>query len=203
MKTRFLIQWTLLGTTVITAAYLVSLIVVALVHGAFGFNLQEWGTPLSNIVMQVAGGAVIGAGTGLYQKSMLQKMFKVNLSWIYSLILGFAVTELLAGIILWQMGLIRSELRFIESNPLPESMIFAFAGFLTGIFQWFLLRKLFTKSMLWIVASTLGWWVCIFSAYLLGLIDQGISVWGFIPGALLYGAITGATFMWVLKPRIS
>ena len=200
MKTRFWIQWTLLSTAIITTTYLVSLIVVGIIHGAFGFDMQSWGTPLSNTVMQIAGGAVIGAGTGLYQKLMLQKQFRVTPAWIYTLILGFVVTELVAGIVLWQMGLIRSQLRFIERDPLPESLIFAFAGFVTGLFQWFLLRKSFTNSVFWIAASTLGWWLCVFSAYLLGLIDQGISVWGFIPGTLLYGAVTGATLLWIMKP---
>lgn len=203
MKTRFWIQWTLLSAAIITTTYLVSLIVVGIINDAFGFDMQSWGTPLSNTVMQIAGGAVIGAGTGLYQKLMLQKQFRVTPAWIYTIILGFVLTELVAGIVLWQMDLIRSQLRFIEHDPLPESLIFAFAGFLTGLFQWFILRKVFTNSALWIIASTVGWWLSVFSAYLLGLIDQGISVWGFIPGALLYGAITGATFMWVLKPRIS
>lgn len=203
MKTRFWIQWTLLSMAIVTTTYLVSLIAVLIIHGAFGFNMQEWGTPLSNTVMQIAGGAVIGAGTGLYQKLMLQKLFKVTPAWIYTLILGFVITELVAGIVLWQMGLIRSELRFIEFRPLPESLIFAVAGFLTGLFQWFILRKSFSRSVFWIVASTAGWWLSVFSTYLLGFIDQGISFLGFIPGTLLYGAITGVAIQWALKARIS
>lgn len=200
-KTQFWILWSLLSMGIITASYLLSLIAVLLVHGAFGFNMEEWGTPLSNTLMQIAGGAVIGAGTGLYQKSLLKRLFKVGSSWIYTLIIGFVATELVTGIILWQMGLIRGQLRFLEFNPLPESLIFAGIGLLTGLLQWAILKKSFSGSFYWIIASTAGWWLCIFSAYLLGLVSRGGSILGFIPGTFLYGAITGAILLWVMKPK--
>lgn len=200
-KHQFWIKWSLLSTGIITLSYIASLIAVAIVHGAFGFNMQELGTPLSNTLMQIAGGALIGAGTGLYQKLILQKLFKITSFWIYFSIAGFIITELVTGIILWQMGLLRGQIRFLESNPLPESIIFAFAGFLIGLLQWIILRKSFSKSIFWILASSFGWWICIFLTYILGLINKEISVLAFIPGTFLYGAITGATLMWIMKPK--
>ncbi len=200
-------DWTLLSSGIITLSYLLSLIAVLLVHGAFGFNMKEWGTPLSQTLMQMAGGAVIGLGTGLYQKSLLIKLFDVKSSWIYTLITGFVVTELITGLVLWQMGLNRGELRFIEFNPLPESLIFACIGLLTGILQWPLLKKYFSRSGYWIIACITGWGVLILVNFLwyIPLIRSSIfiSIFVFALGALLYGAITGATLAWIMGFQFS
>ena len=194
-KLKFIGYWTLLSLAIIPLSYIVSLIVVLLVHGAFGFTQMEGGTYLSQTVMQVAGGGVIGLGTGLYQRSLLQKVFNVKASWIYTLVIGFALTELIVCIILWQLGINRYELRFIESNPLPEALIFAVTGLVIGLFQWTILRKHFKRSGYWILASTAGWGVCILMTVL--------SVWAFFLGTLLYGAITGTVLMWVMRLRPS
>lgn len=192
-KLKIWINWSLLSLLIVPLSYLVSLIVVLLVHGAFGYNQMEGGTYLSQTVMQVAGGAVIGLGTGLYQRALLTKIFQVPVSWIYNLVISFAVTELIVCIVLWQMGINRYELRFIEHNPLPEVPIFAFAGLLTGIMQWLTLRKYFSYSGLWIAASTVGWGLCILITV--------TGIFAFFIGALLYGIITGLTITLITKNR--
>ena len=202
----FWLRWTIISTLVIPLSYLISLVAVLLVHGAFGFNMNEWGTPLSQTLMQMAGGAVIGLGAGIYQKSLLEKSFDVKNSWIYTLIIGFVATELIAGIILWQMDLNRGELRFIEFNPLPEAAIFACIGFVTGILQCFLLRRSFTGSILWIIASTAGWGICFLVmafAYLFpSLLHSTVAlVLFFLLCSLLYGAITGAALLRILQKK--
>ncbi len=192
-KVQFRMTWTLYSLGIIPLSYMVSLIVVLLVHGAFGFNQMEEGTYLSQTVMQMAGGAALGLGTGLYQRSLLRKVFNISPSWIYSLMAGFAVTELIVCLILWQLGINRSELRFIESNPVPEALFFAGAGLITGLFQWFLLKKHFSGSIIWAIASTLAWGICILVTLL--------SVWAFFLGALLYGAITEAALSWIIHGK--
>lgn len=192
-KIHFWLYWTLLSLAVIPLTYLVSLIVVLLVHGAFGFKQMEAGTHLSQTVMQVAGGAAIGLGTGLYQKFLLKNLFDAKASWVYSLVIGFAATEMVVCLLLWLMGINRYELRFIESNPLPEAVIFAFAGLLTGLLQWRILRGYFRGSFYWVLASALGWGGCILMTL--------VSVWSFFPGAILYGAITGASISWMLQKK--
>lgn len=198
---RFWRDWTLLSASIILASYMVSLIVVLLVHGAFGFTQMEGGTPLSQTLMQVAGGAVIGLGTGLYQRALLKKIFPVSPSWIYFLIAGFVITELAACLLLWQMGIERYKLRFIEMNPLPEALIFACAGLLTGILQWTLLRRHFGRSWCWIPASTLGWGIYILTTCLQFIPVMRSSVLFLIAifalGAFLYGAVTGAALIWI------
>lgn len=192
-KLQFWMIWTLSGFVIIPISYMISLIVVLLVHGAFGFNQMEGGTYLSQTVMQVAGGAVIGFGTGIYQQELLKKRFNVSGYWTISLVTGFAVIELIVCILLWQMKINRYELRFIESNPLPEAFFFSCAGLLSGILQQGVLRKHFTRSAYWIAASAVGWGVCIVLTL--------ISIWAFFAGALLYGAITGAALMWLMHSK--
>jgi len=192
-KFQFWLKWTLLSFGIIPVSYMISLIVVLLVHSAFGFNMSEGGTYLSQTVMQIAGGAVIGLGVGIYQKLLLKRVFKITSSWIYSLVIGFAVTELIVCIVLWQLELNRYELRFIELRPLPEALIFACIGLIIGLLQWTILRRYFLKSFFWVLASTLGWGICV-------LVTQ-LSVWAFFMGALLYGAITGVTLIWVLRKK--
>jgi len=187
------INWVLLSLLIIPLTYLVSLIVVLLVHGAFGFNQMTGGTYLSQTAMQVAGGAVIGLGTGLYQRELLRKIFNAPASWIYTAMAGFAVSELIICLALWQMHLNRWELRFIEFNPLPEALFFAFAGLLTGVLQWMILRKTFRNCIWWIPASTIGWGLCVLVTL--------FSIWAFIAGSLLYGLITGAVIFRVLKVK--
>jgi hypothetical protein len=201
-KLQFWTNWTLLSILIISLSYLVSLIVVLLVHGAFGFSQMEGGNYLSQTVMQIAGGAVIGLGTGLYQRSLLKKVFNVSSAWIYTLIAGFAITELIVCVILWRLNLNRWELRFIEFKPLPEALFFGCAGLLIGLLQWRILRRFFHKSWYWVISSTLGWGFCIFIIYIAALVIKKNSViFVFLLGTLLYGAITGFTLMWLLQRK--
>ena len=193
-KNRFFLHWTLLSFGIIPLSYIISLVVVLMIHGAFGFDQMESGTFLSQTIAQMAGGAIIGLGTGIYQKTILERIFKVSQSWIYTLVIGFAVTELIVCILLWQLGIYRSDLRFIESNPVPESLFFACAGLIVGILQWTIMRKFFSRGIYWILASTIGWGVCI-------LVTQ-FSIWAFFLGSLLYGLITGATLTLLIRPSI-
>jgi len=195
-KIHFWLKWTILSFTFIPLSYLISLLAVLLVHGAFGFSMEEGGTYLSQTLMQLAGGSIIGLGTGLYQYLLLKNVFDISSKWFWTLILSFAFTELLSCIILWQLQINRYELRWIEFNPLPETLIFACAGLITGFLQWLMLRKSCMRSGYWILSSTLGWGICI----LITLI-QSWAIFAFLLGTLLYGAITGATLMWIIQKK--
>lgn len=69
-----------------------------------------------------------------------------------------------------------------------------------GLFQLPLLRKHFSRSAFWIVASTLAWAVSIIITAPAQRSELALLL-TFIIGALLYGSITGATLMWVLQKR--
>lgn len=185
---KFWIRWSLSHLIGIPVIYLVSLFFVLIVHGEFfHFTMTEWGTPLSQTLMQVAGGFVLATGIGVLQYFLLRKLFKVNLFWILALILGFIIGELIAGTVLWQLGLNRGELRFIEFKPLPEALIFCGIGLLAGSLQFLILRRYFEDSEFWIVSSALGWGGCI----LINAAIPELFILLFPAGALLYGAVTG------------
>ena len=189
----FITKWTLHHTWVICISYIVSMIALLFVHGAFGFTMNDDGTFLSNALMHIFSGAVLAFGTGLLQKELLKKYFQAPFFWMWSLVIGFVMAELIAGIVLWKMDIYRGLINFLNTDShLPEASIFALAGLISGILQSSLLKHHFRNRFYWILASTLGWGILILST------SAGFIA--FIPGAIIYGALTGFIFVKLLKP---
>jgi hypothetical protein len=162
--------------------------------------VDEWGSPFEQTVVQIALGIVIGFSIGITQWRLLRKVFNVSSFWLYSVVIGFTILELIAGIILWKLDINRGELNFIEFNALAHALILAITGLIIGIIQMPILKKQYAGSVYWVIASTLAWGISI----LITAIDQDSELAlliTFIIGAILYGAITGATLMWILKPK--
>jgi len=190
-KTKEILNWTVHNIWVIIISYIISMIALLFIHDAFGFSMSDDGTYLSNAVMHIGSGIILGFFTGLAQILLLRKHFRVSFFWVWALVTGFVAAETIAGIILWQMEIYRGLINvFNNNNHWPEASIFAFAGLVAGILQIRLLKPHFTGRFYWIAASTLGWGLLILSTYL-GLLN-------FLFGALLYGALTGLTLNFVL-----
>jgi len=119
---------------------------------------------------------------------------------LYSIAIGIIIAELIIGIILWKLNISRGEFSFWENNPLPHALIATIYGLLIGLIQLPLLRKHFFRSAFWIIASTLAWGVSILITAFRVTNDILLLI-TFILGILLYGAISGATLMWILKPK--
>ena len=186
------IKWTLHHAWVILVSYIAGVILLLIIHGSFGYSMNEDGTYLSNALMHMGSGFVLALGTGILQRELLKKHFRVSYSWVFSLIAGFLSAELLAGIVLWKLEIYRGLINiFNTTNHLPEALIFALAGLIAGILQYSLLKSYCTKRIYWIISSTLGWAFLILSTYL------GLAA--FLLGALLYGAITGFVLYNVLE----
>lgn len=177
-------KWTLHHTWVILVSYLISMLVIFLIHSSFGFSMAENGTYLSNAMMHIGSGIVLALGTGILQRELLNKYIRVSFFWVISLVIGFVVAELVAGIVLWRLGTFRGLINIFNTDVhYPESLIFASAGLITGIIQFRLLKPYYNKRFYWIIASTMGWTLLILPTYL--------SLFAFILGAMFYGAITG------------
>ena len=200
-KFRFWRNWTLLNALVLIFSTIISLIVMLLfAEVIFGFSIDAWGSSFEQIIIAISAGAIIGFSIGITQWLLLRKRFSLSSFWLYSVAIGFILTELIVGIVLWKMDIIRVELSFIENNPLPHALILAITGLLTGLIQMPLLRKHFYRIAYWVGASTVAWGIGV----LLMAIDTGSEIGFlllFILGTLLYGAITGATLMWILQPK--
>ena len=200
-KVQFWWKWTLINALALILGYIISVFVVLLINEIiFDNTVDEWGSPFEQTVVQIAIGIVIGFSIGITQWRLLRKVFNVSSFWLYSVVIGFTILELIAGIILWKLDINRGELNFIEFNALAHALILAITGLIIGIIQMPLLKKQYAGSVYWVVASTLAWGISI----LITAIDQDFELAlliTFILGAILYGAITGATLMWILKPK--
>ena len=161
---------------------------------------DEWGSPLLQTMWKIGDGILIGSSIGFIQWRLLRKTYSIPSFWIYLVPAGIIFTELIAGIILWKMGINRGEFSFWENNPLPHAQIAAIYGLVIGLFQLLILRKHFTRSSFWILASALAWGVSILITAI-KVTDDIFLLITFIIGILLYGLITGASLMWILKPR--
>ena len=191
-KYNFLINWSLFTVAFLIVGYIVGYIAGLITGSLFGIGVAEDGTHLAQTVIYCVFGSVVSLSISLTQLSIL-KSIKVKISkwWILAGILGIVISEVIAGIILWQLKINRSDLGIFQGGPqLPEAMIFSFSGLLIGFFQWLVIRKQFTKSVYWIPANFLGWG--------LGHLVM-LNILLFFPGALLIGIITGLFMSWILK----
>lgn len=187
-------KWTLHHAWVVTFTYILSMIVLILIHGAFGFSMNENGTYLSNTLMHMGSGLILALGTGILQRELLKKYCRVSFFWVASLIIGFLAAELVAGIVLWRLEILRGLINIFNTDVhFPESLIFALAGLIAGMIQFRLLKPYYNKRLYWILASTLGWTFFILSTYL--------SLYAFILGAAIYGAISGFAFYRMMEPK--
>ncbi len=187
-------KWTLHNAWALVVSYIIGMIVLLIIHGSFGFTMNDSGTYFSNALMHIGSGFVLALGTGILQKEILKKYFHVSFFWVLSLITGFVLAELIAGLVLWKLEIYRGMINiFNDTNHFPESSIFALAGLISGTLQFRLLQPFYKKRFYWIVSSTLGWGLLILSTYL--------GLYAFLLGAILYGAITGFAFLRLLEPK--
>ena len=199
-KVRFLRNWTLLNAGFFVIGYILIIVFGILKMEIFHLSKDEWGSPLLQTMWQIGNAMIIGISIGYIQWRMLRKTYGVSSSWIYLVPAGMILTELMAGIMLWKMGINRGEFAFWENNPLQHALIATIYGLVIGLIQFPIIRKHFFKSTFWIVASTLAWGVSILLTAIKVTNDTLLLI-TFIIGLLLYGLITGVTLMWILKPK--
>ena len=191
-KYNFLIKWSLITLAFLTLGYFVGYIAGLFTGSLFGLTVADDGTHLTQTVVYCVFGSVVITSVTLTQLSILKRhKIKISKWWILAGILGIIISEVIAGIVLWQLDINRSDLGIFQGGPqLPEALIFSFSGLLIGTFQWLVIRRQFNNSVYWIPANFLGWGLChIVMFHLLA----------FLPGGLLLGIITGLFIFWILK----
>ena len=199
-KVQFWWKWTWRNASALILGYLIAFIMAVIIAMIGNLDSGEWGTPFVQTCWKIGEGVIIGFSVGIVQLRLLRQVFNVSSFWLYSAVTGFIIIELIAGIILWKLNINRGELSFIEFNALAHALILAITGLLIGMIQLPLLRKHYSGSVYWVIASTLAWGISI----LITVIDQESELAlliTFIIGAFLYGAITGATLMWIMRPK--
>ena len=85
----------------------------------------------------------MGLIVSIVQWIPLRELFIVTSLWIFTSIAGIIIGELIAGIVLWELGVDRADLGFAQGgSAFPEALILVFSGALIGLFQMPLLKML-------------------------------------------------------------
>lgn len=141
---------------------------------------------LTTIPGMVASTLIIGLPIGLAQWIALRRLAPISFLWIFTISIG----------LLLALGILRAVPKVDDESIAALTAGVAVMGFTTGLIQWFLLRRQFTKSLVWLLGSTVG--ISLGSILVLasGLIDQSgfISI---ILVLLLYATFTGLALEWM------
>jgi hypothetical protein len=187
-KLQFYARWTALIAALTFAGAIVGFIIALIISGIFGYDQLETGPYIIQTAGYCAFVAIFATAISTTQWKLLLKEVGVSSLWIFINIGGLVITEIIAGIILWKLEINREDLGFFQAGPpLPEVLIYVFAGALVGLLQFPLLRKSYHKAGLWILASIIAW--------------ATVPLAAFAFGGVTLGAITGATFIWILQRK--
>ena len=96
---------------------------------------------------QVLVGAGLGTGIGLMQGRMIRSMLPKSGTWLWSCVVGLALPFLVTDI----AKAARWDARY------SLFVCVAVGGLISGAWQAIILRTRFRKTLLWVVASALGW----------------------------------------------
>jgi hypothetical protein len=159
----------------------------------FYYGLSDVGEAL----MLTVGGAVCGGLLGIAQRRVLQRQTPQFGWWVEARTAGGAV----GGAVGWASAL------FVDGAQI-FAMVLAVGGASVGIAQWLVLRRQVAKAGWWVLASTVGWAMCV--ALAVALFVCGLGGWDLIIAIILlhvggfvvsewYGTITGGVMVWLLR----
>ena len=196
-KVQFCVIWTLLNTAVAAISSMIGIIVFLLIRLAFNIPEEETGPLILNMIGLIVCTAVIGICLGITQRWLLRKVFAVPSVWLYSLVIGSIIAEILFGIIYWKTDIVES---FGEDNLLGGAIILTIILLFIGLVQLQLLSRHYSNSGYWILASILPGIIII----PIIAITRGYDLDWSLPslfGFTMYFACTGITLMWILKAK--
>jgi len=192
---RFLLKWVITNGSVILIGLIASGIIGFIVFFfLMGYDsYEDVGTPFQQTLIMIIGCIVTGLGLGFFQRKLLNSHYKVSIWWMFSIPIGLVVAEVITGLIFNRFGLGGRG----EVDYLPNVLIFYGYGLIIGTIQFFILRAYFERSAVWILSNTLA----LGSGMLVAgsVYDSPLMILTYISGVIIYGLITGATLIWVLK----
>ena len=142
------------------------------------------GTTLNNPINVVVSVFVFFV-PGLAQWLALRRISHTSILWVLTIPTGILLYLLIYRLIpdgLWQM--------FDDESLVVLIAPFFLIGFLIGLLQWFLLRRQFSSSLLWILGSSIGVGFSLWLILATDLINRS-GILSFIVGVLIYTIITG------------
>jgi hypothetical protein len=139
----------------------------------------------------VASALIIGLTIGLAQWIALRRLAPIPILWIFTIPIGLPLG----------LMIIRTVPNSVWGVVDDESIAVGVAGyiaigFMVGLIQWFLLRRQFTKSLVWLLSSAIGLGLGTGLVFASNLINQsrGISE---ILAVLVYASATGLALEWL------
>jgi len=158
LTTGFWLKWAAALVVAVPFAILAGLIAGSIVHALFWPQEPDVGTPLSNIFVYLASGAVFGAVMYTVQWAALRSILPISASWILLGATGFAIGETLVGIALWPLGVLRTTLGMLQGEAHePEAVILAFCAAWAGLLQTRELNRHVHAARWWVVGSAMAW----------------------------------------------
>ena len=144
---------------------------------------------LTTIPGMVISTLIIGLPIGLAQWIAIRRLAPISILWIFTISIG----------LLLALGILRAlptgELVDDESIAVLTAG-FAVMGFTTGLIQWFLLRRQFTKSLVWLLGSTVGIGLGSVLVLATDLVNKS-GIISIILVLLLYATATGLALEWI------
>jgi hypothetical protein len=144
---------------------------------------------LTTIPGMVASTLIIGLPIGLAQWIAIRRLAPISILWIFTISIG----------LLLALGILRAlptgDLVDDESIAVLTAG-FAAMGFTTGLIQWFLLRRQFTKSLVWLLGSTVGIGLGSVLVLATDLVNKS-GIISIILVLLLYATATGLALEWI------
>ena len=195
-KGKFLRNWTLLNATILIIAYPICF----LIGLSLADSMTEWGTYYEQTRDMIIYQSVTGFLIGIIQWFLLKRIFNISSLWISTIPIVVIVIEVIVGLILANLDINRGDLTFLEGDPYSHAIILGITGLFIGVIQIPLLRKYLSGTIYWVLASTFAWAISVLITAIGHRYDIMVLI-TFILGSLLYGAITGVTLMWILKPK--
>jgi hypothetical protein len=145
---------------------------------------------LKSIPGMLVSSLIIGLPIGFAQWIALRRVAPISILWVLTisagLLLGLVVSPILAGI--W--GFLEDE------SVLSLTAAYTTIGLLVGLAQWLLLRRHFTRSLVWLLSSAVGLGLGTGLVLASNLINQsGIN--SIILVVLVYAIATGLVISWL------
>jgi hypothetical protein len=148
---------------------------------------------------QVLVGAGMGTGIGIMQGRMIRSMLPKWGTWIWSCVVGLAVPFLVTDI--------AKAAGWNVAYSLFVSV--AVGGLIAGGWQAIILRTRFRKTLLWVVASALGWTLAAGTSAVADPLSRSHALrglWGAVvylgivaAGGLILGLVTGVCLAWMFQ----
>jgi hypothetical protein len=148
---------------------------------------------LKSIPSFVAPLLILTVPIGLAQWLVLRRFIPLALLWVFTILIGWLLSYLIFAAIpeaLWQ----------IVDDEATGTLTFMFTvvGAAMGLPQWLILRRKFTKAMLWVLGSSLGVGLGFGLVLATDLINQSEYI-SYTVVVLVYGIATGSTLSWLLN----